>query len=131
VSANAFDKSLDNAVGITADDFMVKPVRVTELLDWLGRRLQLEWIEVQRTVITSVPSDVPSDSALRRLDEQIQAGYVRGVHKVLDQIAQAEPHCDGFVQRLRDMARQFQLDAMAALVKDTLAESASKQDLAT
>src|SRR5690606_19653208 len=46
VSANAFDKALENDVGITPEDFIVKPVRVPELLDWLGRRLQLQWIEV-------------------------------------------------------------------------------------
>ncbi|HEV8314859.1 MAG TPA: ATP-binding protein, partial [Burkholderiaceae bacterium] len=32
VSANAFDKGLDNALGIAASDFIVKPVRVAELL---------------------------------------------------------------------------------------------------
>jgi CheY-like chemotaxis protein/anti-sigma regulatory factor (Ser/Thr protein kinase) len=32
VSANAFDKGLDNDVGITPADFLVKPVRVGELL---------------------------------------------------------------------------------------------------
>ncbi len=48
VSANAFDKALDNDVGIRPEDFIVKPVRVAELLDWLGRRLGLQWIEAER-----------------------------------------------------------------------------------
>ena len=43
VSANAFDKGLDNDVGIAAADFIVKPVRLDELLDWLGARLALQW----------------------------------------------------------------------------------------
>jgi len=43
VSANAFDKGLDNDVGIAPDDFIVKPVRHTELLGWLARRLDLRW----------------------------------------------------------------------------------------
>ena len=37
VSANAFDKGLDNDVGMRAEDFILKPVRHTELLDWLER----------------------------------------------------------------------------------------------
>ncbi|HEX5311695.1 hybrid sensor histidine kinase/response regulator [Aquabacterium sp.] len=130
VSANAFEKGAENNVGISADDFMVKPVRVTELLDWLGRRLQLEWIEVQRADAAD-PGLMPSAAALRHLDEQIQSGYVRGVHRVLDQIAQSEPHCDGFVQRMRDMARQFQLDAMAVVIRNAMTPPASNQDLAT
>jgi CheY-like chemotaxis protein len=51
VSANAFDKGLENDVGIGFDDFIVKPVRMGELLDWLGRRLTLQWIEAQRPVV--------------------------------------------------------------------------------
>ena len=45
VSANAFDKGLDNAVDVPGEDFILKPVRHSELLDWLERRLGLSWLE--------------------------------------------------------------------------------------
>jgi hypothetical protein len=45
VSANAFDQGLDNDVGLPPADFLVKPVRLPTLLDWLGRRLDLAWVE--------------------------------------------------------------------------------------
>jgi CheY-like chemotaxis protein len=48
VSANAFDRRLDNPVGLPSDDFIVKPVRLAELLDWLGRRLNLQWTVIER-----------------------------------------------------------------------------------
>ena len=48
VSANAFDKGLDNDVGIRAEDFVLKPVRHSELLDWLERQLGLQWLEQPR-----------------------------------------------------------------------------------
>ena len=48
VSANAFDKGLDNDVGIGTEDFILKPVRHAELLDWLERRLELVWIDAPR-----------------------------------------------------------------------------------
>ncbi len=128
VSANAFDKALDNDVGITPDDFIVKPVRVAELLDWLGRRLALQWIEVERPdrpgaggAAPDAPVEdgsLPSSEALRMLEDQVHTGYIRGVHKVLDQIAAAEPQCEPFVQRLRGMAKQFQLDAMAEVLRE-------------
>jgi signal transduction histidine kinase/CheY-like chemotaxis protein/purine-cytosine permease-like protein len=136
VSANAFDKGLENDVGITPDDFIVKPVRVGELLDWLGRRLTLPWIEVQRPAAAKpslqatlhqaaepqATQALPSLNALQSLEELIDAGYVRGVHKALDQIAAAEPQCDAFVQNMRQLARQFQLDALAATVQRALAQ---------
>ena len=31
--------------GIRPEDFIVKPVRHTELLDWLERRLGLRWLQ--------------------------------------------------------------------------------------
>ncbi|MFY9514579.1 MAG: ATP-binding protein, partial [Rubrivivax sp.] len=55
VSANAFDKRLDNIVGLPAEDFLVKPVRVAELLDWLGRHLALQWTLAER----AAPEDAP------------------------------------------------------------------------
>jgi len=130
VSANAFDKGLENDVGILPEDFIVKPVRVSELLDWLGRRLKLQWIETNRhTMAASAPEAVgseteavPSLNALLELEDQIHAGYVRGVHKALDRIASTEPACDTLVQRLRQMARQFQLDALAHAVQKALAQ---------
>jgi len=138
VSANAFDKALENDVGIAPEDFIVKPVRVAELLDWLGRRLSLQWIETERgagsmstagadissaEVVSGdgVEASLPSIDALRTLEDQVHTGYMRGVHKVLDQIAAAEPQCEPFVQRLRGMARQFQLDAMAEVLSEALA----------
>ncbi|HYF19941.1 MAG TPA: ATP-binding protein, partial [Ramlibacter sp.] len=45
VSANAFDKGLDNDAGIRAEDFILKPVRHSELLDWLERQLALCWTD--------------------------------------------------------------------------------------
>jgi signal transduction histidine kinase/purine-cytosine permease-like protein len=136
VSANAFDKALDNDVGITPDDFIVKPVRVAELLDWLGDKLRLQWIEVERapsgeavslaSVSDGASGGLPSTDALRSLEDQVHAGYMRGVHKALDQIAATEPQCEAFVQRMRTMARQFQLDAMATLLKDALTQAQSR-----
>ena len=134
VSANAFDKGMDNDVGITFDDFIVKPVRMSELLDWLGRRLTLQWIEAQRPAVKQPMLDMvaqgasestqvlPSLKALQSLEELIDAGYVRGVHKTLDQIAAAEPQCEAFVQHMRHLARQFQLDALADAVKRALVQ---------
>jgi CheY-like chemotaxis protein len=133
VSANAFDKALDNDVGITPEDFIVKPVRVAELLDWLGRQLDLKWIEAQHLPLVtlvqgagvlhaeqSAQQALPSLESLHQLEDQVRAGYVRGVHRALDQMAAQEPACEPFVLGLRQLARQFQLDALAAQVQEAI-----------
>ena len=136
VSANAFDKGLDNDVGIEPGDFLVKPVRVSELLDWLGRRLALQWIEAEAPAAEPV-LHAPGASArpqapevllridperLRALRDAIGIGHVRGVMRELDRIEAAQPECAGLVGRLRALARQFQLDAMNGLLRRTLDE---------
>jgi Signal transduction histidine kinase len=71
VSANAFDRGLDNDPGVAASDFFVKPVRVDDLLDWLERRLKLAWIEeapgaqAQAEPASTALSEPSDPSALR------------------------------------------------------------------
>ena len=128
VSANAFDQGLDNDVGITPRDFITKPVRVGELLDWLGRALALQWITADVAVAAAHPPAVateslalPAEPHLRALQELVNIGYVRGIVKRLDQIETESPACAAFVERMRAMARGFQLDEMNGVLERALA----------
>ena len=56
VSANAFDKGLDNGLGITPADFLVKPVHMGELLGWLQQRLGLTWVDQSAPAPGPVPT---------------------------------------------------------------------------
>ena len=123
VSANAFDRTLDNDVGIRPADFLLKPVRGDELLDWLGRALGLEWCTAVPAAADAPRDDagdaqvpLPSAASLRGLAEQVQAGYPRGIHRWLDHIDATEPACAAFTQRLRTLAAQFRLEAMAQAI---------------
>ena len=131
VSANAFDRRLDNDLGLGAEDYVLKPVRGDELLEWLGRVLKLEWIgpaEPARAAV-AVPASsplapppqpaaalaaVPDRTSLHALAEQVRVGYPRGIHRWLDHIDATDPACAEFTRRLRGLASRFQLDAMAA-----------------
>jgi signal transduction histidine kinase/CheY-like chemotaxis protein/purine-cytosine permease-like protein len=119
VSANAFDKGLENDLGITSDDFITKPVRFDELLDWLGRVLALDWIEAidEPPKPASDTSALPSAEALAGLREQVDAGYVRGIHRELDKLEAEQPQCADFVRRARELAQAFRIDDLAALLK--------------
>ncbi len=128
VSANAFDKGLDNDVGIMPADFVLKPVRRQELLDWLGRALALEWLHAPlpsgaaplhdgATLAPSMEFVYPSDERLGALAEAVELGYLRGTVKLLDAIDAEAPECGRFVAHLRDLARRFQFDAMAGVLR--------------
>jgi hypothetical protein len=125
VSANAFDKGQDNNVGIRPDDFIVKPVRHSELLDWLERRLGLVWVDEPLPVtaltapaqshdeqVNPVALVRPDAAAIQALLNVVGLGYYRGVMNKLDEIEQRQPETAAFVKPLRALARQFQFDAI-------------------
>ena len=120
VSANAFDKGLDNGLGIAPADFLVKPVRMAELLGWLQRRLALQWVDSVAELAApdpAAPALVPPPAdALRALDELVRLGYLRGIQKKLDALQQQHPASAAWLDRLRTLARAFQLDTMGHLI---------------
>ncbi|BBL25832.1 MULTISPECIES: hybrid sensor histidine kinase/response regulator [Comamonas] len=143
VSANAFDRELPNDVGITPQDFHTKPVRHSELLLWLGRRLQLSWqyadeAPLAQTAPVAAPETVRTDGApaamprpaaelgmdmeigmhvdLSALRQAVELGYVRGVRQALQALEAAHPQHAVLWAQLRGMAQQFDLEGMAQLL---------------
>ncbi|MFY8117537.1 MAG: ATP-binding protein [Roseateles sp.] len=125
VSANAFDRGLENGLGIRPEDFILKPVRVDELLDWLGRQLGLQWRLRQSAAAPSAAPlaarGLPSRASLEQLQTQLQQGHVKGIREQLERMAgtEGEQGAD-FVAELRTLAREFQLQAMSRLVARAL-----------
>jgi len=131
VSANAFDKALENDVGIRPEDFIVKPVRHSELLDWLERRLALQWTdtpaaEAAPEAVAASPRVWPSAERLQALAEAVQLGYYRGVLNQLGTIEAEEPACAGLVNEIRGLARQFQFETIGRLLAEAPSSSLSK-----
>ena len=116
VSANAFDKRLENDVGIAPEDFFVKPVRHSELLDWLERQLAIRWTDTAAAPAEAPAAPValvrPSPTHLRALEEAVGLGYFRGIMNQLDAIDAAQPECATWTAAQRALARQFRFEAM-------------------
>ncbi|MBX3637941.1 MAG: response regulator, partial [Rubrivivax sp.] len=133
VSANAFDKGLDNDLGITAADFVTKPVRFDELLDWLGARLALRWLPPAAVTGPALPPAAavapagcaPPREHLQALRDMAALGYPRGVQRLLDQIESEHPGCGAWLAPLREHAAAFRFDRLNALIDDALADPAT------
>jgi CheY-like chemotaxis protein len=129
VSANAFERGVDNTLGIAPEDFIVKPVRHTELLDWLERKLELTWLEAPSIPVVallapvsdSAPNGVaPPETDLLALQELVRLGFYRGITNKLDAILAAHPACAGYVETMRTLARQFQFETMLTQLQKEL-----------
>ncbi len=121
VSANAFDKGLDNDLGHRPQDFFVKPVRRDDLLGWLGQRLQLVWIEPSpaESGMATTPAaparpthEVTSGLEFEPLLKLVRLGYYKGIVQWLDEWVQDHPEQAAFAQQLRTLAREFRFDAI-------------------
>jgi signal transduction histidine kinase/purine-cytosine permease-like protein len=126
VSANAFDRGLDNGLGLPPEDFIVKPVRHTELLDWLERKLALQWVDPLRLPTSAGPAPgpdaevLPSPADCQALLALAHLGFYRGIVNKLDAIAMAQPQCRAFTQSMAALARQYQFETMAAQLQKAL-----------
>jgi signal transduction histidine kinase/DNA-binding NarL/FixJ family response regulator len=127
VSANAFDRGLDNGLGLPPEDFIVKPVRHSELLDWLERRLALQWQDVAASALrvppkapAAEPTVLPPRSECLALQELVRLGFYRGIMNKLDAIDAAHPECAAFTQSMAALARQYQFESMAAQLQKAL-----------
>ncbi len=122
VSANAFDRGLDNDVGIPSEDFILKPVRHTDLLDWLEHRLGLTWLETSPAAAPRIPDHAVTPSALdpkqlQLLLDMVNLGYYRGILNQLEAMAAAQPDQAAFFNQMRELAREFQFEVMRDRLK--------------
>ncbi|MDP3519204.1 MAG: ATP-binding protein, partial [Hydrogenophaga sp.] len=122
VSANAFDKGLDNDIGLPPRDFLVKPVRRDELLDWLGQRLGLVWQVDAQAATATVPqaasAALPTDVELDALLAATRLGYYKGIVRQLDELLVRCPDCAAFAQRVGALARAFRFEAIEQLIAE-------------
>jgi signal transduction histidine kinase/CheY-like chemotaxis protein len=130
VSANAFDKGLENDVDIAAEDFILKPVQVEEFLDWVGQSLGIQWLNYVPPKLLTVPGPhdfaglaYPSQELLRELDELVSLGYIRGILNKLEEIESSDQRISEFVQVVRRLVSQFQLESLSILVKKGLSSA--------
>ncbi len=123
ISANAFEKGAENDVGLASENFITKPVRMDLLLDWIGRHLNLEWVRAEAPPREAAPApapvrlNYPPEEYLQALEEQIDLGYVRGILNKLGEIERLDVAHSEFVEVMRQLARQFQFDAMKEILR--------------
>ena len=121
VSANAFDKALqqelDGEDGVAPQDFLVKPVRRSELLAWLAQALNLQWVEADAAparlpaAVPASPGAVPREQ-IEPLLELVRLGYTRGILQWLDDWVRRSPEHSALASSLAALAREFRFEAI-------------------
>jgi PAS domain S-box-containing protein len=130
VSASAYDLDRQACLAAGCDDFLAKPVRVSELWQTLGAQLGLAWTygtaERSRSPDLSFAgfTKTPSSDALRALYELAKSGDVVGLRGCAQALAVESPEHSEFAGRVLELADNFKLKAIRQLIRASLPQEA-------
>ena len=116
ISANAAELRRPPGPVRFHDDFLVKPISLSDLLGRIGTAMRIEWkteapghpgLAGAPVVLPEVPLGRQQTDELRQL---LSIGYVRGIHALLQSIEQQEPQKAPRIAQLRRFIADFQLE---------------------
>ena len=127
-SASVFDFDRQQSRKAGCDDFLPKPVQISELLDLLQQYLELEWIYdtddstagIQVESALSNEMVVPPAEELMTLYDAAQDGYITGIHAEVNRLIQLDPQYATFANQIRELAQEFEDEKISQLVEPYL-----------
>ncbi|MGE0650542.1 MAG: ATP-binding protein, partial [Alphaproteobacteria bacterium] len=124
VSAVASGELLQHLGSQHHDARVAKPIRITELLDRMGRLLKIEWIrdltapaaepDVGDIVVRS--AGIPLDD-VREMRELSRIGHVRALQIVMDDIGGRQPELGAVMAELRAILDRFDFEKLDSVLE--------------
>lgn len=111
LSANAYPSDRLNAINAGCNDFLIKPIQVSNLLYKLKLHLALDWLhQEQHDEIEAQNTDQkPSPEVLQELTGYVRIGDLRGLNHYLSELIQLHPEYTRFAQHMMTLAGEFRL----------------------
>jgi len=123
VSASTASEDVARSLAAGACAMVSKPIDHQYLLDLIGRQLCLDWIEASPPAPSTGPLLAPPQHEMEILRELALAGNMRAIKQRCEHLKALDPRYGPFADRLRDLARRYQSQAIVALVKQYLTET--------
>ncbi len=127
ISASVFEHHQQESFQVGCDDFIPKPIRFQQLLERLQAHLNLIWIYqdidsligVKSQVKVEVPPDFlgPPAEIAQLLVEFAELGDVGSIMQLIEAVQPDHQELSLFFQQVRELARNFDLDEIAHLVR--------------
>ncbi len=124
IVSSASVAQLDQRMSLEAggDDFLPKPVLASELFSLLANYLKLTWEYAEAAATTSTTELIPPPREdLQRLLELAQDGLVKKLTEAAEQIGQKSDRYQPFIQKILQLAKQFQTENIEQLIQEYLA----------
>lgn len=122
LSANAYPSDRLNAINAGCNDFLVKPIQVSELLYKLKLHLALDWIYQDDDIEQPSSKQPPSLDIIKELTGYVRIGDLQGLNQYLTQLIQHHPEYSYFAQRIMTLAGGFHMLEIKKLLHLTTEE---------
>lgn len=130
-SASVFDSDRQKSFDVGANDFLPKPVQANNLLEALQQHLNLEWVyeekkEPQISKQTNLNGNQiipPSHQDLILLQDLSRRGLLNNLLKEIDRLERQDAQLIPFVQKIRQLAKGFQIKQIRVAIEEYLVKS--------
>jgi CheY-like chemotaxis protein len=113
LSANAYPSDRLSAINAGCNDFLAKPIQVSELLCKLKLHLTLDWLyqELAQEYETEQQSanQLPPTETIQELTGFVRIGDVLGLNRYLCELIQHHPEFTHFAQQIMTLSGEFRL----------------------
>ncbi|QFS50870.1 hybrid sensor histidine kinase/response regulator [Nostoc sphaeroides] len=129
-SASVFDNDKQKSFAAGADDFLSKPVQLSELLETLRKHLELEWVYEENNLDVIASANIignhklneaeiipPPMEELNHLKELALKGRIKAIHRHLENIEKMDDSYVVFVQYVNHLAQGFQMKEIRDFVE--------------
>lgn len=127
ISASVLDEPRRECLEAGCDAFLLKPIRLRDLLAAIEDHLPIEWVYASEDTPSSgqsasQPPARPTDAQLRELLEAANIGDILHLRQLMDQIESQNPAYRPFFERPRALADEFRMEATRQYLEEHLAE---------
>jgi signal transduction histidine kinase/CheY-like chemotaxis protein len=108
-SANAYPSDRLTAINAGCNDFLVKPIKVSELLYKLKLHLSLTWIYQEDETELQNSHQTPSLDIIQAINGFVRIGDLLGLNQYLNELIQQHPEFNYFARRIITLAGKFDM----------------------
>jgi DNA-binding response OmpR family regulator len=109
LSANAYPTDRVQAINAGCNDFLIKPLVVSDLFYKLKLHLDVNWIYSEEDKQIS-DITLPTESILQELDSYVRIGDLAGLKRYLATFIKTHPQYQGFAKDIQLLATEFRLN---------------------
>ncbi len=124
ISASVYGEHIAASKEAGSDDFIPKPFRTEHLLQCIAKHLDLTWTTIETDVLEPDSIRVqqhehidPSPEQIEKIAHMAEQGDILSLQTYLKQLEQDEPRLQVFIVKVRELANEFEDDAIYELMQ--------------